>query len=90
MAHMNIVKHQLYNGTHNPGTKLPNKIESAFTKIIRAKENTLMHHQEALVLNRTIECLEENLFPREDCPEFIELTVAYLGEEIPNGRKFRF
>ena len=49
-----------------------------------------MHHQEALVLNRTNECLEENIFPREDCLEFIELTVAYLGEEIPNGRIFRF
>ena len=44
-----------------------------------------MKKQAKSVLNWGQKCLEENVFPKEDYRELVELTVVFLGGRVPRG-----
>ena len=48
-----------------------------------------MKKQAKSVLNWEQKCLEENVFPREDYRELVELTVVFLGGRVPRGFHLR-
>lgn len=60
------------------------------TKFDWPEENHPIHRQATIVLNWASRCLEENIFPRADYQELIELTVHYLGGDLPKGKMFNF
>ena len=53
-------------------------------------ESSPIYEQAKSVLNWAQQCLAEKTFPREDYRELVELTLIYLGGQLPDGRVFKF